>query len=79
MTHSSPMPLAVALDMAKRLRHELIRHMTPEQQRDFMRLENLLAEANKNHQAALLKAKQESATKAAVQPATHTRKSFWGR
>ena len=63
MMHSSPMPLTVALDMAKRLHHELARHMTPEQRRDFTRVENLIAEAQLSHKAALLRATQESAPK----------------
>jgi len=63
MMHSSPMPLNIALDMAKRLHHELASHMTPEQRRDFMRIERLIAEAQKQHKSQLLRAKDSAATK----------------
>lgn len=47
MRHSSPTPLAIALDIAKRLQHELSRHLTPEQRRDLARVERLIDEAQK--------------------------------
>ena len=47
MLHSSPTPLAIALDIAKRLQHELSRHLTPEQRRDLARVERLIDEAQK--------------------------------
>lgn len=51
MMHSSPIPLKTALDVARRLRHELTRHLTPEQQRDFGRLERLINEAHEKRAA----------------------------
>jgi hypothetical protein len=74
MMHSSPMPLTVALDMTKRLHHELARHMTPEQQRDLTRVMRLIEEAQHQHQTAMMRSKQETAAKPS--PA---RKSFWGK
>ncbi len=57
------MPLTIALDMAKRLHHELANHMTPEQRRDFMRIERLIAEAQKQHKSQLLRSKDAAGTK----------------
>jgi hypothetical protein len=68
------MPLTIALDMAKRLHHELARHMTPEQRRDFTRIERLISEAQKTHNLELLRARQAAAT--VDEPAP--RKRFWG-
>ena len=80
MMHSSPMPLTVALDMAKRLHHELARHMTPEQRRDFTRIEHLISEAQAAHKKQLLHASQETAKSMAARPEAEAgRKSFWGR
>ena len=80
MMHSSPMPLTVALDMAKRLHHELARHMTPEQRRDFTRIEHLISEAQAAHKKQLLHASQETAKAMAGRPEPEpSRKSFWGR
>ncbi|MBX3395424.1 MAG: hypothetical protein KF841_08650 [Phycisphaerae bacterium] len=76
MMHSSPMPLTVALDMTKRLHHELAKHMTPEQQRDMTRIQRLIEEAQHHHQTTLLRYKQEAA---AAKPNPPARKSFWGR
>ena len=77
MMHSSPMPLAAALDMMKRLHHELARHMTPEQRRDFMRVERLIGEAEHKHKTQLLRHKEEASAKAG-QP-TRARRSLWRR
>ncbi len=77
MMHSSPMPLNIALDMAKRLHHELASHMTPEQRRDFMRIERLIAEAQKQHKSQLLRSKESAAAKS-PQPAPGRRK-LWNR
>lgn len=78
MMHSSPMPLTIALDMAKRLHHELAKHMTPEQRRDFTRVERLIAEAQQQHKANLVRSKQEAAS--SKSPASPPRrKSLWGR
>ncbi|MFQ5429656.1 MAG: hypothetical protein ACE5E1_05025 [Phycisphaerae bacterium] len=57
MMHSSPMPLRTALDMAKRLHHELSKHMTVEQRRDFTRIERLISEAQRQHQAQMTRAR----------------------
>lgn len=75
MMHSSPMPLTVALDMCKRLHHELAHHMTPEQRRDLTRVEKLIEEAQHQHTTQLMRYKQEA--QQAAKPAA--RKSFWGR
>lgn len=80
MMHSSPMPLTVALDMTKRLHHELARHMTPEQRRDFIRVEHLISEAQAAHKKQLMHASQEMAKALATRPEPEpSRKSFWGR
>ena len=73
--HSSPMPLTVALDMAKRLHHELAKHMTPEQKRDMTRVEKLIEEAQRQHQATLMRSRPEPA----VAGSAPTKKSFWNR
>ena len=75
--HSSPMPLTIALDMTKRLHHELAKHMTPEQRRDFTRVERLIAEAQQQHKAQTARSKQENPSKAPA--AAPRRKSLWGR
>lgn len=77
MMHSSPMPLTIALDMAKRLHHELAGHMTPEQRRDFMRIERLIAEAQRQHKTQLLQSKDSAAAKAPE--VTPRRRSLWNR
>jgi hypothetical protein len=77
MMHSSPMPLNIALDMTKRLHHELARHMTPEQMRDFLRIERLIAEAQKQHKSQLLQSKDSAATRS-PEPASRSR-SLWKR
>jgi len=79
MMHSSPMPLNVALDMTKRLHHELAKHMTPEQRRDMTRVEKLIMEAQKQHKADQLRAQQAPAAAASAAPAKKTgrRRSFW--
>jgi hypothetical protein len=81
MMHSSPMPLTVALDMAKRLHHELAKHMTAEQKRDFTRVEHLIHEAQQAHKKQLMRASHESPAKSeapAAEP-VQARKGFWGR
>ncbi len=78
--HSSPMPLNVALDMTKRLHHELAKHMTPEQRRDMTRVEKLIMEAQKQHKADQLRAQQTpAAATASAAPAKKAgrRRSFW--
>ncbi len=75
MMHSSPMPLTVALDMTKRLHHELSKSMTPEQRRDMTRVERLIEEAQQQHMTQLLRYKKEAQQVAKPAP----RKSFWGR
>lgn len=77
MMHSAPKPLTIALDMAKRIHHELARHMTPEQRRDFTRIERLIAEAQKQHQAQLIRSRQEAVTSPA--PVAPRRRSIWPR
>ncbi|MFQ5410689.1 MAG: hypothetical protein ACE5EC_00260 [Phycisphaerae bacterium] len=77
MLHSSPMPLTIALDMAKRIHHELARHMSPEQRRDFSRIERLIAEAQKQHQVQLARTNQEAANSPA--PIARRRRSIWPR
>jgi len=72
--HSAPMPLTIALDMVKRLHHELAKHMTPEQRRDLTRVERLIAEAQTSHKTEIVRLKQSAA---ATAPAP-ARKSFWG-
>jgi len=71
------MPLTIALDMAKRIHHELARHMSPEQRRDFSRIERLIAEAQKQHQVQLARTNQEAAKSPA--PITRRRRSIWPR
>ena len=77
MMHSTPMPLTIALDMTKRLHHELAKHMTPEQRRDFTRVERLIAEAQQQHKTQLARSKQETPSKSPAAPPR--RKSLWGR
>ncbi len=60
MMHSSPMPLSIALDLAKRLHHELSKHLSPEQRRDFSRMERLIVEAQAQHKAQLMRAKADA-------------------
>lgn len=74
MMHSAPMPLTIALDMVKRLHHELAKHMTPEQRRDLSRVERLISEAQNTHKMEVVRLKQAAA---APTPAP-ARKSFWG-
>lgn len=49
MIHSGPKPLRVALELARRLQQELSRQLTPDQRRDFTRVERLIDEAERNH------------------------------
>lgn len=60
MMHSSPMPLKTALDLAKRLGHELFKHMTPDQRRDLARVQRLISEAQKKHVSELARARQSA-------------------
>ena len=78
MMHSSPMPLNIALDMTKRLQHELAKHMTPEQQRDFQRIERLIKEAQKQSLANMLKPNNAAVRKAPPEAAPQKRR-LWGR
>ena len=77
MMHSSPLPLNVALDMVKRLHHELAKHMTPEQKRDFARVEHLIKQAQQSASDKLAR----QAEKALMQAETvgAERKSLWRR
>ena len=77
MMHSSPMPLNVALDMTKRLHHELAKYMTPEQRRDMTRVERLIQEAQQlSKQAA--RAEQHAAAPAGSSPSkSGRRRAFW--
>ena len=75
MMHSSPMPLHTALDLVKRLHHELAKHMTPEQKRDITRVERLIQEASANHKTELTRLRQAAVAKPDPAPA---RKGFWG-
>ncbi|MFQ5425242.1 MAG: hypothetical protein ACE5F9_14850 [Phycisphaerae bacterium] len=76
MLHSSPMPLNIALDIAKRLHHELTGHMTPEQRRDFARVERLIHEAQTHHKTEVSRLRHSlSATATAREPSR--RKGFW--
>ena len=61
------MPLTIALDMTKRLHHELAKHMTPEQRRDFARVERLISEAQHSHRLDLLRARQSAATASRIE------------
>jgi len=75
MMHSSPMPLAIVLDMCKRLQHDLSKHMTPEQKRDFARMERLISEAQSRHVTDAARLKQQAGLAAAArQP---ERRGFW--
>lgn len=67
MMHSSPMPLTIALDLAKRLQHELAGHLTVEQKRDLTRVQRLINEAQKSHISELSHLRQQHAA-AAVAP-----------
>lgn len=73
------MPLNVALDMTKRLHHELAKHMTPEQRRDMTRIEKLIMEAQKQHKADQLRAQEAPAAAAPTAAAKKNarRRSFW--
>jgi len=76
------MPLTVALDMAKRLRQELSKYATPEQQRDFARLERLILESQQRHLQEISAARSAAAAAAATvvqEPPAPMRKSFWSR
>ena len=68
------MPLTIAVDIAKRLHHELARHMTPEQLRDFARVERLINEAQTNHKTELARMRQNTGPKPVGR-----RKSLFGR
>ncbi len=57
------MPLTIAVDIAKRLHHELARHMTPEQLRDFARVERLINEAQTSHKTELARVRQSADAK----------------
>lgn len=47
MKHVSPQPLKTAMDLVKRFNMDLAAKMTPEQRRDFSRLQALLEEADR--------------------------------
>lgn len=80
MMHSSPKPLKVALDISRRLQGELAARLTPEQRRDFSRIEKLIEEAEKNHVIEVTRLHQK-ANRANVPPATTApqpaKKRFW--
>lgn len=77
------MPLTVALDMAKRLHHELAKKMTPEQRRDFTRIEKLIAEAQEKHQEEVKKLKENGGggggPSGKSSGPSGRRRSFWSR
>jgi iron-sulfur cluster repair protein YtfE (RIC family) len=80
MMHSSPKPLKVALDLAKRLHQELSKHMTPEQRRDFVRVQRLIDEADRNHVievTRLMHRSQKSPQVAAATEQPHKRRFLW--
>ncbi len=84
MMNSSPRPLKIALDTIKRLRHPVERLMTPEQQRDFKRLELLINKAQQAHDEELELARQQAEAKiqaaaAAAEAPPVRRKRIWGR
>lgn len=76
MMHSSPQPLKVALDLAKRLHHELIPHLTPEQKRDFSRMERLIAEAHARNEADEKQRHKNASNDAGESP---RRRGLWAR
>ena len=78
MMHSSPQPLTIALDLAKRLHHELVRHLSPEKKRDFARMERLIADAHKQHETEL-KHHRSSAASEAKGSVEHRRRSLFAR
>lgn len=47
LKHSAPQPLKAAIDIVKRFSMDLGPKMTPEQRRDFTRLQSLLEEADR--------------------------------
>jgi len=56
--HTSPKPLYAAQAIARRLIQQLGEHMTPEQRRDFVRIERLLSDADRLMNEELLRARQ---------------------
>lgn len=82
MIHSGPKPLRVALELARRLQQELSRQLTPDQRRDFTRVERLIDEAERNHVIEVTRlhhrANAVNGGKEAEQPAQPTaRRRFW--
>lgn len=77
MMHSSPMPLNVALDMTKRLHHELAKYMTPEQRRDMARIERLIQEAQTMHKSDAVRAQSAAAATPAAPSKSGRRRTFW--
>lgn len=77
--HSSPMPLNVALDMTKRLHHELAKYMTPEQRRDMTRVERLIQEAQQLSKTQAVRAEQQAAAAPAASAPNKSgrRRAFW--
>lgn len=76
--HSSPMPLNVALDMTKRLHHELAKYMTPEQRRDMTRVERLIQEAQQLSKTQSVRAEQHAASPTRSAPSkSGRRRAFW--
>ena len=75
MMHSAPMPLNTALDMVKRLHHELTKHLTPEQRRDMSRIERLIVEAQSSHKLEVARLRQKLA--AGMESVPTSRKSLW--
>ncbi|MCA9257378.1 MAG: hypothetical protein KDA33_17145 [Phycisphaerales bacterium] len=76
MMHSSPMPLNVALDMTKRLHHELAKYMTPEQRRDMTRVERLIQEAQQLSKTQAVRSEQQAAAPSAASKSGR-RRAFW--
>ncbi|MCB9852970.1 MAG: hypothetical protein H6819_07730 [Phycisphaerales bacterium] len=79
MMHSSPMPLNVALDMTKRLHHELAKYMTPEQRRDMTRVERLIQEAQQLSKTQAVRAEPHAGAPATGAGANKSgrRRAFW--
>jgi hypothetical protein len=47
MKHAVPQPLKVAMDLVKKFSMDLAPRLTPEQRRDFARLQTVLEEADR--------------------------------
>lgn len=61
MQHSAPKPLAAAQMIARRLLEQMGEILTPEQRRDFTRVERLLGDAERLQNEEVFKARQLAA------------------